>query len=412
MSSRTSCLSCNNHDLVPIINLGMHSFADRFISKQQYFAPDPAYPLTCSLCTHCGFIQLDCITTPEARYDDYTYSYTSSNSKSSIAYWADYAKSVLSFTNIPPSSVLEVGSNDGQLLSEFLGNGIPSAVGVDASPEMCEIANKRGIQTHNSFFGRNSTRLPHHSLKYLDSTYELIVANNVLNHSNDPLDFLATACSLLATSTSYVVFEVPYWGALVRDFQFDQIYHEHVSYLTLSNSSYLAKQAGLNVTHAELTPYHGGSIRVYCQRSFDVTPSSKYFRLLEDEKLLNLCDIATYSHLREQIAINRQRLLKVVSSFIESGRKVICVGAAAKANTFLTYMGLNSTTVEFITDSSDAKTGKFTPLTRIPICDDSAISKFDSPLCIVTSWNLFDILEPIIKRINSSATIVSSRQIF
>ena len=389
----------------------MHSFADRFISKSDYYNLDPTYPLTCSLCDECGFVQLECVTTPEARYDEFAYSYTSSNSSSSIAYWSTYAQSVLSALEIFPESILEVGSNDGQLMSEFISKGIPSVVGVDASPVMCSLANRRGLQTYNSFFGKQSVSLPHHSQGYLDLRYDLIVANNVLNHSNDPLDFLATAASLLTSPSSYVVFEVPYWGALVGDFQFDQIYHEHVSYLTLENSTFLAKQAGLNVTHAEMSPYHGGSIRVYCQPASSTKPSSQYFQLLEDERKLNLRDHQIYLNLKNHIIKNRQSLHKIIDNFVDSGRKIVCIGAAAKANTFLTYMGLNSTNVHFITDSSDSKIGKFTPLTRIPVRHDAAISELSSPLCIVTSWNLFDILEPIIKKINPSATVLSSRQL-
>ena len=411
MNLRSSCLSCDSSALTQIIDLGMHSFADRFISQENYFGHDPAYPLSCSICDDCGFIQLDSITSPEARYNDFVYSYTSSNSQSSIAYWASYAKSVLSRLSSSPSNVLEVGSNDGQLLSEFVINGISDVTGVDASPDMCLVANNRGIHTYNSFFGNNSSRLDNHCQDYLDRKYDLIVANNVLNHSNDPLDFVRTAASLLSSSDSYFVFEVPYWGALVRDSQFDQIYHEHVSYLTLHNSSQLARIAGLQVTHAEITPYHGGSIRVFCQLGSGRNQSAQYSQLLDDEMALRLCDVSTYKSLMRQISINRQRLLKVVYSFIDSNRPVVCIGAAAKANTFLTYMGLNSSFVQFITDTSESKIGKYTPLTRIPIRVDADISTLDSPLCIVTSWNLFSILEPLIKQTNPTATVISSRQI-
>ena len=185
MATRITCLACKSKNVTQIIDLGMHSFADRFISKENFSESDPAFPLTCSICNECGLIQNDISTPPEARYQASEYSYTASNSKFSINYWKQYAKDICKKLTKDSKECLEIGSNDGTLLEFFKENGL-NVTGVDASPLMVSLANDKGLNAYCGIFGHENSNAEN---QWENKKYDLIVANNVLNHSDDPLAF-------------------------------------------------------------------------------------------------------------------------------------------------------------------------------------------------------------------------------
>ena len=227
---RTSCLACRWSPLVEIISLGMHPMADTFIDRAHEQEADRVYPLTCDLCTQCGQIQLRTVTNPEERYVDHDYSYTSSNSPTSRAHWDDYASHVSARIGLPGgSTVVEIGSNDGYLAARFARLGYRT-VGVDPSPAMARLAAQCNVRTIQAFFGETCARALREELRQAPM---LIVANNVFNHANDPLDFLLGVKHLLAPEGMFV-FELPYWLRTIEKGSVDQIYHEHVSYFTVT----------------------------------------------------------------------------------------------------------------------------------------------------------------------------------
>ena len=402
MAYRNKCLGCYSFNLNKIIDLGSHSFADRFIDKEIIDKADPAYNLSCSICKECGFIQNNIKTNPEDRYVEIDYSYTASNSKYSINHWNEYASKVIQFHQGNISSILEIGSNDGTLLkafkildTEFLLNGI------DASPKMIKLCKDNGIDAYLDIFGSND------NIGYLNNKkYDLIIANNVLNHSESPKEFLSLAKTLLKDRNSIIVYELPYWKCLVDDKRFDQIYHEHVSYFTIHNSKCLLESIGLEINHIEVNNYHGGSLRVYCSKEKSRLVSESVNKLLEEELKSKLMSDYTYEDLVKKIKQNKILIVKKILDANLNNRDVICIGAAAKANTLLSYYGLDRSIVSFITDSSEYKIGKYTPLTRIPILPDEAIKDLKNPLCLITSWNIGEILRSKILDINPSAEII------
>jgi SAM-dependent methyltransferase len=400
---RTHCLTCRDTELSEIINLGMHPMADTFVSKAHESEADRVYPLICDLCRHCGQIQLRTVTRPEERYVEADYSYTSSNSATSRAHWSDYARQVIARVALPPrSTVVEVGSNDGFLSAEFasLGHGV---LGVDPSPVMAELAAARGVRTVTALFGEAVAGEIGETLR---EPPRLIVANNVFNHANDPLDFVRGVQHLLAPDGTFV-FELPYWLRSIEQKKFDQIYHEHVSYFTLTYADRLFRVSGMHVADVEEVDYHGGSIRVYVRRGVrDGLPEVAH-PFLDAERAARLFEPETYIRFMDETVRARDSFLEGIYGLHAAGARLVCVGAAAKGNTFLNYYNLDSSLIDCVTDSSPSKQGKLTPRTRIPIVPDAALAQYDDVFAIILSWNISAALRESLAKINPRITFLN-----
>jgi SAM-dependent methyltransferase len=385
-----------------ILDLGMHPFADMFIKEDQLNFSEPVYPLECFLNENTGEIRLGCETKPDERYSLYDYSYTSSNSNFSRGHWSSYAKNVVDFLKLPKGSlVVEIGSNDGFLTKQFIECGFES-FGVDASPYMCSLAEKNGVQTYNKIFN-NETAL---ELKADIGSVNLIVANNVFNHANDAYDFSLGVSNLLSDDGVFV-YELPYWYNTIRDGKFDQVYHEHVTYFTAKFSYELMKSVGLEIFHIEVANYHGGSLRVFARKSSDVQMQLITKEFIDKETKFGLFDPKTYVIFQRQLLEKRNKFLGKIYDIKEKGYSIIGVGAAAKGNTFLNYYNLDKTVLDYVTDISEHKQGKYTPLTRIPIVSDEIFSNYDKVYALILSWNISDILKTSLSKINSNIEFIS-----
>jgi SAM-dependent methyltransferase len=384
-------------ELIEILDLGMHPFADTFIPSERLYESEPIFPLICGLCTKCGLVQLMCLTNPAARYGQYEYSYTSSNSEYARNHWSEFAIET-SLKSKPLKNILEIGSNDGFLLSKYAAQG-HSVLGVDSSSSMAQLAMEQGIETLNRIF----TFQVAEELAASKPGFDLIVANNVLNHSNNPLDFLSGVEILLSPEGKFV-FEVPYWLSSIKTGNFDQIYHEHISYFTIFNVTNLVRLTNLNIQSITLNNYHGGSLRITLSK----LPPASYrdwepLALIEAEsKLLSL---DTYVKFKKIIDYRRNKTLSQIYLILanQPNSTIILAGAAAKANTFINYYSLNSTTIHCITDSSLHKIGKYTPVSRIPILPDSAVKDFENLYVLPTAWNIREIIMRSIVKLNPNA---------
>lgn len=398
---RRDCLLCGSGALAEVIDLGMHPMADTFIPESRLAEPDRLYPLIVDLCEQCGQIQLRTVTSPSERYAEVDYSYTSSNSATSRRHWTEYAGDVARETGLAAGdAVVEIGSNDGFLCGEFQKRGY-RAVGVDPSPAMAELAAARQVQTFTGLF---ETKAVEAVLEMLPTRPRLIAANNVFNHSNDPLDFATAVRRLLAPDGTFV-FELPYWANLVEQGTFDQIYHEHVTYFTVTYAVNLFKAVGMSVAGAAVVDYHGGSIRVFVRhehaRSGLSDPLTTMVEvLIARERTSRLHEAGTYEAFRRGVRQRRDRFLERLYHFVNDGHAVACIGAAAKGNTFLNYYKLGAGTVACVTDASEHKIGKYTPGTRIPIEADAELARYDRLCAIVTSWNIAGALRRNLAPIN------------
>lgn len=382
-----------------IIDLGMHPYADTFIASDQLNLSEPVYPLECYLYEDTSEIRLGVNTNPNDRYNLYDYSYTSSNSSYSRNYWKKYFQDILKNNLITDKSkILEIGSNDGYLLSVFKKHGFKDVTGFDSSKKMVEIAKENDIDTIHGLFNQENAR-------DILSSYDLIIANNVFNHSDNPKDFLDGIVNIIS-DTGVFVYEVPYWLDTIKDLRFDQIYHEHISYFTVKSSVKILESKGLSVFKVERTEYHGGSIRIYS--SLNKRKVEPYNQYIVDEEKKGLFDLSTYKNYTNKIQSQKFQKLKTISELKLAGKKIVAVGAAAKGNTLLNYYGLNNNIIDYVTDTSEYKIGKFTPLTRIPILSDEEVFlKYEEVYALILSWNISNILKEKLLNINNKIKFIN-----
>jgi SAM-dependent methyltransferase len=400
--NRKNCLVCDSDDLEAIIDLGMQPFADTFIPAEKLNEPDLAFPLVCDICNNCGQIQTEAVTKPEDRYCSHDYSYTSSNSNFSRTHWADFAREVSEKVGLKPGDfVLEIGSNDGFLSEIFLERG-QRVLGVDPSQYMAGLASQRRVKTIVGLFDRECAE----KIAKAYGKPKLIVANNVFNHSNNPFDFARGVSEALDKDGTFV-FELPYWYAGLKGGHVDQIYHEHVSYFTAKSSKALLERAGLRISSIGVVNYHGGSLRVFSRHASELEPSEEEIAMIAEEKRGRVFDPSTYRQLMARMTEQRNKFLQKVYDLKSKGEQILCVGAAAKGNTMLNFYNLGHGVIDYVTDSSPHKQGKYTPLTRIPIVGDEVFSKYGPVHAFILSWNISGQLKEALMRINPNINFIS-----
>lgn len=358
----------------------MQPFADTFIPEDRLNESEPIYPLCVDMKKN-GCFHLEAKTVD--RYNLYDYSYTSANSQFSRNHWAEFAQMLFINKLIDSdSAVIEIGSNDGFLLNIIQNQGC-KILGIDASQAMCDVANQNKVKTLNFVFGLSNTE----KIKNQFGLASLIIANNVFNHADDPEDFVRGVAALLSDGGTFV-FEVPAWYFTITEKRFDQIYHEHQTYFTVKYAYNLLKEAGLEITDVQEIDYHGGSLRVFAKKSLSIKKSKLVRDFIQKETAAGLYDQKTYSKYMEEITQQRNKTLERIYSIKNQGFSIVAVGAAAKANTFLNFYNLDKKTIDYITDASPFKQGKYTPLSRIPIVSDNIFSSYKEVYAIILSWNL------------------------
>jgi SAM-dependent methyltransferase len=384
----------NKNQDIKIIDLGFHPYADTFINKDQLNYSEPIFQLSCYLNKRTGIIKNSITTDEKSRYNLYDYSYTSSNSEYSRNYWEKYSKDIKQELKINENSkILEIGSNDGFLL-KCLKKHTKRIWGADASQFMCGVAKKNKIRTFNLIFNQKNSR----NIKNKIGKVDVIISNNVLNHSNDVLDFILGVKNLLNQNGTFI-FELPYWYNLVLHEQFDQIYHEHVNYFTVKSSEFLLKKCGLQIVKIKETEYHGGSIRIYSQIKRKSKINSEVKKYISKETKLGLFKEETYKKFMNNLNRKKISFLKKIIDYKKKNYKIVGIGAPAKGNTFLNFLKLDNCLIDFVTDGSKFKINKYTPLSRIPILPDKYLKKIKGKICVIfLSWNLEKILKPQLLR--------------
>lgn len=388
---------------IKIIDLGMHPYADTFVNENQLNKSEPVYPLSCYLDKLTGMIYNSVKTNQDERYNLYEYSYTSSNSKISKEYWKIYAKEIMDEFKINSNTkILEIGSNDGYLLKQFKKK-TKKILGIDASAFMCRVANEKKIKTINCIFNKKVSS----DIVKKYGKFDIIIANNVLNHANNPFDFVDGVNTILSKKGKFI-FELPYWYNLISMKKFDQIYHEHVSYMTVKSSFNLLKKNKLEIFKIKQTSYHGGSIRVFSNPSKNVNLNNHVKKLIDKEEKLKLFETDTYLNFMKDLKKKKFIFLRKVLSYKLRGYIIIGIGAAAKANTFLNFIGLDNSIITYITDSSKYKIGKYTPLTRIPIYSDNIIKTAGNKICAIPlAWNIGFMLQKKLLKVNKNIKFIN-----
>jgi len=360
----------------------MSPLANAFLSAEGLNRGETFYPLHAYVCDGCYLVQLGEYAPPTEIFDDYAY--FSSVSDSWVDHARRYAEGMVRRLGLGPSHrVIEVASNDGYLLQFFQQAGV-GVLGVEPAANVARVALARGIPTLVRFFGLDAAR----SLVDSGARADLLVGNNVLAHVPDINDFVAGLRELLAPE-GRATFEFPHLLRLMRETEFDTIYHEHFSYLSLLAVQRIFASHGLTVVEVEELHTHGGSLRVHARRTEAadaIDPSVS--RVLQAERAAGLDRVETYAAFQRSVLTAKRELLRFLITAKRQGHSVVAYGAAAKGNTLLNYCGIRNDFVDYVVDRSPHKQGRFLPGTRLPVYAPERISETRPDYILILPWNL------------------------
>jgi cyclopropane fatty-acyl-phospholipid synthase-like methyltransferase len=388
------CRGCGASNLVPFIDLGFSPISNELIPYEDSSLPESNYPLAVFACDLCGFVQIPEIASREVLFPE-NYVYYSSFSSSWLEHSREYAIKMCKELNLTSANLtLEVASNDGYLLQYFVENGV-QVLGIEPSRKVAEAARAKGIETKIAFFGADLAR----NLKNLGISPSLMVANNVLAHVPDINDFVA-GFSILLPDDGIATFEFPHLSKLIENNQFDTIYHEHYSYLSLEAVDAVFEKHGLQIYDVEQLSTHGGSLRVYVSRiGFKAKRTAALYEVAELERKWSPHSLEVVKEFRDRSFSVKLNLLDELIRLKRQGKKVVGYGAAAKGNTLLNYSGIRSDLIDFVVDRNPAKQSMLLPGSHIPVLDPSELLKAKPDVVLILPWNLAEEIHSELKAV-------------
>ncbi|HME38965.1 MAG TPA: class I SAM-dependent methyltransferase [Steroidobacteraceae bacterium] len=379
----TACRACGGRLTVTMADLGMQPASNAFIASLDAVHEEKRYPLRAKVCESCKLVQVDYDVAPQELFGNYVY--FSSFSDDWLAHAKEYCEMAQRrFALGPRSLVVELASNDGYLLKNFIGMGVP-VLGIDPSDTVAAAAEKIGVPTLVKFFGEDLAR----DLAGQGRQADLIVANNVLAHVPALNDFVAGIALLLKPAGTATI-EFPHLLELIEHVEFDTIYHEHYSYFSLYAIEQVFRRHGLRLYDAERLPTHGGSLRVFAShaRRTDLEDSALLRELRAEESAAGLADLATYLRFAERVENCRRSLLEFIELAKHEGKKLAAYGAAAKGNTLLNFCGVTPADIALVADRNPHKQSKFLPGTHIPVVSPEALLRSRPDYVLILPWNL------------------------
>lgn len=376
-----NCRMCQQPTLVEYLDLGHTPPADQFRKKEELDLPEISYPLRVVLCTSCGLSQLSHIVDPRVLYQ-FDYPYESSTTATGKKHWDAFAKAVTERLALQKDSlVVDVGSNVGVLLSSFKALGM-QVVGIDPAPNIVAIANQNGITTYCNFY--STTAVEEVVAKHGKAS--VIVGTNVFAHIDD-LEEVIKASDLLLDKRGVFIFESPHFGNLVEHLEYDTIYHEHLSYLSLTPVVRFVERFGMEVFAVEESEIHGGSFRVYIARKGEHQIDKSVTSMLAAEKKQQIHDLKTLQEFAKRVEQNRRELTELIEKLMHQGKKIAVVSTPAKGMTLLNYNGLTNRHLAFATEKARLKVGRYTPGGHIPILPDEELLNQKVDYALLLAWN-------------------------
>lgn len=379
-----NCRHCGAAATLPFVDLGSAPLSNGYLSEQALREPEKSYPLRVVVCTTCWLVQTDHFA-DRAELFAPDYAYFSSFSATWLQHAERFVEMVAKrFSLDAHCHVVEVASNDGYLLQYVQSRGIP-CLGIEPTAGTAHAARQRDIDVVEEFFGVDLAD----RLVATGQSADLLIANNVLAHVLDINDFVAGVARLLKRD-GVATFEFPHLLKLVQGNQFDTVYHEHFSYLSLAATSGIFKRHGLSVFDVEELPTHGGSLRVFAQRT-DCgmrETSACVARLLAAEVDAGITTESLYASFQAKADRVKDDFLSFLIGAKRAGKTVAAYGAAAKGNTLMNYAGVRSDLIRFVVDLNPAKQGKYMPGSRIPIVDERRLEQEKPEFVVILPWNL------------------------
>ncbi len=373
------CRHCESRDTIPFLDLGIAPPSNNYVRADALDLPETTFPLRLFACQDCRLVQTEDFSSGEALFTE-DYAYFSSTSASWLDHAERYCDAVTKRFGLDGEShVIEVASNDGYLLRNFHADGIP-CLGIEPTHSTAADAKKLGIDVIEAFFGdKLASELP---------KSDLVIGNNVFAHVPDINDFSKGLARCLKPQ-GVVTLEFPHLMNLVLENQFDTVYHEHFSYISLLSAERILTAAGLRIFDVEQLPTHGGSLRIYaCLQGADHEQTQAVQTLRAVEASYGMDHDAFYQGFQAKAEAVRDGFLDFLHQAKADGKSVAGYGAAAKGNTLLNFAGVGPDLVEFVCDAADFKIGKFLPGSHIPILAPAKLKATQPDYLVIFPWNI------------------------
>lgn len=377
--TETCCRSCGSGSLKPFLDLGSTPLADRLLTDQMLSEPELTFPLVVAFCSECSLVQILETVSPEILFAD-AYPYYSSFSPALMAHSRKNALARIEDRNLDENSlVIELASNDGYLLKNYVEQGIP-VLGIDPANGPAEAARKVGVQTICGFFTEEMAA----DLADARGQADVVHGNNVLAHVADTNGFVSGIAKILKPS-GVAVIEMPYLLPLIEHVEFDTIYHEHLCYFSLTALDKLFRRHGLYLNRVEELTIHGGSLRIFVEKNENTDESVS--SMLANESAIGLDSFEFFAEFSDRVNGLRSKLLDLVGDLKGKGHSIAAYGAAAKGATMLNYCGLDTAQLDFVVDRNVNKQGKHMPGAHLPILPPEALVEHKPDYVLMLAWN-------------------------
>lgn len=377
----TVCRICKSEKLYPFLDLGHMPIPNGFIDKKDLNKIELTYPLRVCVCENCWLMQLQHVIPAEIMFKNYLY--VPSTSKTMMKHFEQMAEESLKVAHARKENlVIDIGSNDGALLSFFKKKGM-QILGIDPAENIVRDANKRGIRTKEAFFSEEIAQETEQEF----GKAKIITATNVIAHI-DEIHSVVKGIKILLHPQGVFVMEAPYVIDLIDNNEFDTIYHEHLSYFSIRPLMKLFAMYGMKIIDVRKQKIHGGTVRVYVafeNSNYEVHPRVSKFVTEENLKKLHLRE--TYDEFARRVKVIKRDLVSFLKRIKKEGRSVIGYGASAKGNVLTNYCGISTDLLDYVVDSTPYKHGKYTPGTHIPIFPETKLEKETPDYALLMSWN-------------------------
>lgn len=380
----TQCRVCKETKLIDYLNLGLTPAADAFVKPEHLHLEDPVYPLEVCFCDTCGISQLNYTVDPKILYQN-DYPYESSTTNTGRLHFDKFASDVVRTANLGADDlVIDIGSNVGVLLDAYRKRGC-KVLGIEPSSHIAEIANNNNITTINDFISFDLAK----EISLHKGKASVINITNVFAHINDLYELMSSVDHLLNKNGQFII-EAPHFLTLVDGLEYDTIYHEHLLYLSVKPLKFLFDFFNFEIFDVQEVNIHGGSIRIFVGRKGQKCISDNVNLIIRKEEEANLFNLSRLKIFSEKVSEHKLKLSNLLINLKKNGKKIAAVSAPAKGMTLLNYCNIDSSLLDFVTEKSILKIGKYTPGLHIPIYPDQKIIESNIDYALLLAWNFAD----------------------
>jgi SAM-dependent methyltransferase len=375
---------CKSNNIEKFLDLGFSALSDNFLTVKQLEEPEMFFPLTVNTCLDCGLCQLGYVVPPELMFNK-DYPYDSSTTKMGREHFTKMGVDICDRFDLENNSlIVDVGSNSGVLLTAFRSKGM-KVLGIEPSTKLANIAIERGIDSIIEFFSEKLVK------KIIEDygKVSVITGTNVFAHINDLDDFMKTADSLLVEN-GMIIIEAPYLLHLLENLEYDTIYHEHLSYLSVKPIVEFFKKFNFEVFDIEKQEIHGGTLRYYISRKNKKQITKNVVNYLEIEEKSKIYSKEKLLDFSKSVKHHREKLLQLLNKLKKEGKQIVAISAPAKGNTLLNYCKIDSKILNYVTERNPLKIGKFTPGMHIPVFSDKKLLEDQPDYALILAWNFAD----------------------